>query len=342
MRRDWLAGGSVKTTSLLTLILLVAGVAVAGATPNPALVVLEKQDGSLIIVNPATLEVEARIPVGEDPHEVAVSSDGGTAYVSNYGFFGHGAPGHTISVVDLVSQKSLPPIDLTPLFAPHGLDFAGGELYFTAEGSKVIGRYNPATHKIDWIMGTGQDRTHMLRVFFNPAEIFTANVASGTLSIFQELGTAARTDWEATVVAVGRGSEGFDVTADRRQLWVANAEDGTVSIVDTAAKRVMQTFADTVKHANRLKFTRDGKYALLSDLQSNDLTVLDVASRSVYKKIPLGSPSEGILIAPDGEHAYVALGPGNAVDVIDLANWTVSGRIETGRGPDGMAWVERR
>lgn len=331
----------MKAASLLLQICLVAGIASAGATPNPALVVLEKQDGMLAIVDPATLQVVARVPVGRDPHEVVVSDDGKTAYASNYGFFG-GAPGHTIAVVNLVTQKALPSIDLRPLLAPHGLDFAGGKLYFTAEGSKVIGRYDPATHKIDWVMGTGQDRTHMVRVFFDPNVILTTNVASGTVTIFQAGKSRAATDWELTVVPVGGGSEGFGVTPDRRDLWVANADNGTVSIVDVAAKKVIQTVPDSVKHANRLKFTRDGKYALISDLQSDDLTVLDVARESIYKKIPLGSSSEGILIAPDGHHAYVALGPGNAVDVIDLATWTVSGKIPTGRGPDGMAWAVRK
>ena len=332
----------MKISSLLALVLLIAGVARAGETPNPALVVLEKADRSLIIVDPATLQIVARVPVGLDPHEVVVSADGRTAYVSNYGAFGTGGPGHTIAVVDLVAQKPLAPIDLGPLLAPHGLDFAGGELYFTAEGSKAIGRYNPATHKIDWVMGTGQDRTHMVRVFFNPADIFTSNVASGSISIFQEVESGTRTDWHITVVPVGGGSEGFDVTADRSQLWVANADDGTISIIDIGQKKVVQTIPDSVKHANRLQFTRDGKYALISDLKSNDLTVLDVASLSVFKKIPLGSPSEGILIAPDGKLAYVALGPGNAVDVIDLATWTVSGKIQTGHGPAGMAWAVRK
>ncbi|HUO35026.1 MAG TPA: cytochrome D1 domain-containing protein, partial [Candidatus Acidoferrum sp.] len=151
-----------------------------------------------------------------------------------------------------------------------------------------------------------------------------------------------RPDWSVTVVPVGGGSEGFDVTPDRSQMWVANADDGTVSIVDVAAKKVIQTIPDSVKHANRLKFTRDGKYALISDLQGNDLTVMDVATRKVLRKIPLGSSSEGILIAPDAKRAFVALGPGNAVAVIDLATWTVSGKIQTGRGPDGMAWAERK
>ena len=36
--------------------------------------------------------------------------------------------------------------------------------WFTAEGSKSIGRYDPASGKLDWSMGTGQDRTHMIYV----------------------------------------------------------------------------------------------------------------------------------------------------------------------------------
>jgi len=354
----------MRFTSLLAMALLAAGFAAAGGaaaprarngfsaaeeTPNPALLVLEKEDGTLAIVDPATLQVVARVPVGRDPHEVAVSEDGKTAYASNYSFFGSVGPGRTIAVVDLVAQKPLPPVELSPLLAPHGLDFAGGELYFTAEGSKAIGRYNPATKKIDWVMGTGQDRTHMVRALFNPEVILTTNVSSGTVSIFEPPPTrppgrelpVTRPDWSVTVVPVTTGSEGFDVTPDR-QMWVADADDGTISIIDIARKKVVATITDQVKHANRLQFTRDAKYALVSDLMSNDLTVMDVATRGVFKKIPLGSPSEGILIAPDGKRAFVALGPGNAVAVIDLATWTVAAKIQTGHGPDGMAWAVRR
>src|SRR5579872_5021087 len=144
------------------LVLCVSWFAVGGAalraadTPARALLVLEKAQNTLVILDPASLTIVARVPVGNDPHEVAVSDDGKTAYVSNY------SGGHTISVVDLVAQKPLPPIDLGALRSPHGLEFAGGELYFTAEAAKVVGRYDPATQRIDWVIGTGQDRTHMV------------------------------------------------------------------------------------------------------------------------------------------------------------------------------------
>src|SRR5574340_50168 len=132
----------------------------AGNTPSPALLVLAKQDHTLEIVDPATLKVVAKIPAGNDPHEVVTSPDGKLAYISNYG----SGAFNTISVADLAAQKALPLIDLGALRGPHGLHFAGGELYFTAEVNKIIGRYNPATRKIDWLLGTGQDRTHMIVV----------------------------------------------------------------------------------------------------------------------------------------------------------------------------------
>src|ERR1700720_4054156 len=152
-------------------------------TPSPALLVLEKSDNMLAIVDPATLKIVARVPAGPDPHEVESSSDGKLAYISNYG--GSDSVLHTISVVDLIAQKALPPIDLGALHSPHGLAFAGGKLYFTAETNKVVGRFDPASQKMDWVMGTGQDRTHMVVVSADLGHVFTSNVSSGTISILE-------------------------------------------------------------------------------------------------------------------------------------------------------------
>jgi len=32
----------------------------------------------------------------------------------------------------------------------------------TAEAAKAFGSFDPATQKVDFILGTGQDRTHMI------------------------------------------------------------------------------------------------------------------------------------------------------------------------------------
>lgn len=349
--------------------LLVGGAFTLAQTPSPALLILEKSDNTLAIVDPAGLKILARVPVGQDPHEVVASSDGKLAYVSNYG--GLDSALNTISVVDLMTQKPLAPINLGALRSAHGLAFAGGKLYFTAETNKAIGRYDPASQKIDWVLGTGQDRTHMVEVSEGLDDIFTSNVSSGTISIIEQVTLAnggygpppggnpppgngppsggVRKTWHVTNVPSGRGSEGFDVSPDGKEIWAANAQDGTVTVIDVASKTAMQTFQISVKGANRLRFTRDGKRALVSGLGGGpgsngagpNLVVLDVATHKEIKQFELGGGSAGILITPDGSRAFVAVSAKSKVAVIDLRNLEVSGQIPTGKQPDGLAWAQR-
>src|SRR6266571_6267106 len=157
----------------------------AFAQASPSLLVLSKSDHTVSIVDPASLQVLARVAAGPDPHEIIASDDGKLAYISNYG--GLDSTLNTISVVDLVARKALPPIDLGAMRSTHGLAFAGGKLYFTAETNKVIGRYDPATQSVDWVLGTGQDRTHMVAVSESLDRIFTSNVNSATISIIEQV-----------------------------------------------------------------------------------------------------------------------------------------------------------
>ena len=351
LRGRWRKISDMRLT--LSLVILLAGVIGSGfiaakETPPDALLVLSKNDQTLAIVDPASLQVIARIPVGHDPHEVIASADGGTAYVSNYGSGAY----NTLAVVDLVAQKASAPIDLGALRGPHGLAFVGGKTWFTAEAAKAIGRYDPASQKVDWILGTGQNRTHMIYVSSDMARIVTTNVSSGTVSIIEKAGSqggpppsapgGSAGDWNETVVRVGSGSEGFDVSRDGREIWVANAGDGTVSIIDLASKQVTETLAADVKSANRLKFTPDGKSALISMLRGPDVTVIDYASHKTVKRIAVGHGAAGMVMQPDGARAFVSCSPDDYVAVIDLRSLEVVGHIDVGPNPDGITWVTRR
>jgi YVTN family beta-propeller protein len=146
--------------------------------------------------------------------------------------------------------------------------------------------------------------------------------------------------WTVTTIPVGNGPEGFDVTPDGRELWAAHSRDGAVSIIDLAQKKVTGSIDLQTKRSNRLKFTLDGTLALVSDLDAGEVLVIDVASRKVTKKIPLGRMVEGILMEPGGTRAFVAVNGDNHIAAIDLKTLAVTAKIETGRGPDGMAWVK--
>jgi DNA-binding beta-propeller fold protein YncE len=334
----------------------------AQTMPNPALLVLSKTDHALAIVDPSTTQVVGHVPVGDDPHEIVASTDGKTAYVSNYGFGAF----HTITPIDLVAQKQLTPIDLGALRGPHGLMFQDGKVWFTAEAARAIGSYDPASQKVDWIMGIGQNRTHMIYVFPGSRRIVTTNVNSGSVTILDKFDTPAGVqpqppqsggmseppqgllpgpilppggDWQLTNIAAGERNEGFDVTPDLKQAWTVSPVDGKVYIIDVNQKKLVATIPAGAQRANRLKFTPDGKLALIS--AGPEFVIINVAAQKVIRRITTGHGSGGVLVQPDGLRAYVACSPDDNVAVIDLKTFQIVGHIHPGGNPDGMAWALR-
>jgi YVTN family beta-propeller protein len=320
---------SVCVSLLLTPIL-------ASITLAQSLLVLNKNDATLAIIDPATGKSLGTVPTGEAPHELAVSTDGKLAFAANYGAQ---TPGNTISVIDLATRKELRRVDVSPLRRQHGLYVHDNKLYFTAETNRVIGRYDPATDKIDWLLGTGQAGTHMLLGNKDATTFFTANIGSDSMCVIERGNNPLA--WNVTVVPVGKGPEGFDLSPDGKELWAAHSRDGGLSIVDVASKKVTQTIDVQTKRSNRLKFTPDGAHVLISDDEAGDLVIIDVAGRKVQKRLKLGQHPEGILIVPDGSRAYVALAGDNQLAVIDLKTFEVTTHVTTGANPDGMAWVPK-
>lgn len=332
---------------LLSVMSILWPLAACDAQPQRLLLALSKADHTLSIVEPGTLKILARVPVGEDPHEVVAAPDGKTAYVAIYG----GGAFHEINVIDLVNYKALPSIDTRPLYGPHDLAFIDGKVWFTAEGSKSVGRYDPAGNKLDWSMGTGQDRTHMLHVTPDARKIYTTNMASGTVSILTDSliqpgpnappNAKPRRDWVQDVITVSRGSEGFDVMPDGKTLWTAASSDGAIWVIDLARKKVKTRIDAKAMGANRLKFTPDGKLAFVSSLSTGDVFIYDTKTMKEVKKVSVGRGAAGILADPDGTRVFVACSPDHSVAVIDTRTLEVTGRLDVGRVPDGLAWAKK-
>lgn len=323
--------------ALVVLACALVGPAPAAQTSSARLLVLNKDDANLAIVDPASGNVVGRVPVGQGPHELVTSTDGRFAFAANYGT--GPAPGKTISMIDLASMKELRRIDVSPLSRPHGLAFANGKLYFTAEADKKIARYDPAADKIDWQFETGQATTHMVLATRDARTLFTSNIGGDSVSAIQ---LGADGAWAQTVIPVGKGPEGIDLSPNGREVWSAHSRDGGVSVIDVASKKVLQTIALGTKRSNRIKLTPDAKFALVSDLDAGEIVVLDAPARKEVRRIPLGKMPEGILMPPSGGVAYVAVNGDNFIAVLDLKSWQVTKKIQTGTGPDGMAWVAGR
>jgi YVTN family beta-propeller protein len=320
-------------TVIRGLVLVVLASSALSAQGAARLLVLNKEDATLVIINPSDGKILGTVPTGQGPHELVVSTDGKHAFASNYGT--GPAPGNTISMIDIAAQKEVRRVDVSPLRRPHGLAFANGKLYFSAEANRKIARYDPAADKVDWEFETGLNGTHMVLPTPDGKTLLTSNIGSNSVSIIQQGNDGA---WTQTVVATGKGPEGIDVSADGKTVWSAHSQDGGVSVIDVATKKVLHTIDAGTKRSNRIKLTPDGKFALISDLEAGDLVVLDTATRKEVKRLALGRMPEGILIPPGSTVAYVAVNGDNHVAVVDLKTWTVTKKVQTGTGPDGMAW----
>ena len=323
----------MRKLSVFVLAAVVSAVPVVATQPHPTLLILNKTDATLALVDPATNAVVAKVPTGDAPHEVTVSTDGKYAFVSNYG-----ARTPTISIIDLAARQELRRIAVSPLARPHGLAFYDGKLYFTSETNQVVGRYDPATDKIDAQYQTGQQTSHMVLISRDGKHMFTANIGGNSISIFDRGADGGWTN--PTAVPVGRGPEGLDLSPDGRELWTAHSQDGAVSVIDVAQRAVAATIDLKTRRSNRVKFTPDGAYVLITDLDAGELIVLDARARKEVRRVTLGHMVEGILISPDGSKAYIAEAGDDSVAIVETKTWTVSGRIKPGGGPDGMAWVK--
>ena len=303
----------------------------ASQTPSPArLLVLLRDASALAIVDPVAGTVLGRVPTVRNPHEVTASADGKLAFVAS--------PSGGISVIDLEAQTELRRLDIGPGSEPHDVRFAGGKLYFTAEGYKVIGRYDPRTDQVDWLLGIGQDSTHMLVLSQDHNTIFTANRGSNSVTVVEDV-AAGPPNWRVTAIPVGgEFPEGIDLSPDGREVWTATRNDGGVSIIDVATKEVVQRLNLNMEGANRLRFTPDGKRVLIS--AGSSLVVLDAVARTEITRLDLAP--NAVLVQPDGSRAYAALRGGNRVAVIDLDTLEVVGQIPTGpgSGPGCMFWLE--
>jgi DNA-binding beta-propeller fold protein YncE len=328
----------MRFSAALIVALLAASGPGAHAQSGARLLVLLRNASALAFLEPASGKVLGRVPVVADPHEVAVTPDGRTAFVAS--------PREGISVIDVPAMKELRRVDPGAFSAPHDVLFVAGKLYFTAEGFKTIGRYDPAANKVEWMLGIGQDGTHMMVLARDQQTMWVPNRGSNSVSVIEGV-AGGPPKFKVTAIPVpGKTPEGIDLSPDGRELWTATRGDGGVSIIDTASRKVVQSFNLKLTDANRLKFTPDGKVLIL-DGGAGTLVVVDAASRKEIKRLkvaPGDSGDGGIFVMPDGSRAYLGLRDDHSVVVIDLKTLEIESRLDmgAGSGPGCINWAALR
>jgi YVTN family beta-propeller protein len=333
---------------LLTLLPVLLLTFLAAAPPAAAgtLLVANKAEATLSFVDTGSGEVVATVPTGTGPHEVAVSPDGGTAVVADYGAQ---TPGRTLTVVDVPGAKVLRTIDLGDLRRPHGVAFVDGTtLAVTTEAAKALTLVDVAKGEVLGHVSTGQEVSHMVALAGGRA--WVANIGSGTATVIDLAERKKVAD-----VATGAGAEGIAASPDGKQVWVANREADDVVLVDPKTLEIVARVASP-DFPIRAEVTPDGRWLLVSNAESGDLSVIDAAARKLVRRVDLGQGASdvagrlfgdrfgassvpiGIEIAPDGKTAWIAHANADVVQVVDLTTWKPTGVLEVGKEPDGMGY----
>jgi YVTN family beta-propeller protein len=322
---------------LLAVSLLVS----AAHSQNASLLVAQKGDRSLAVVDPVAGRVLGSVAEGGiTGHEVAASPDGKIAIVPVYGNSGVGKPGtdgQNIVVIDIASQKIVGNIGFDHGVRPHDPVFGpkDGLLYVTTELDKTVTVIDPKTLKIVGTIPTGQAESHMLAISHDGRRGYTANVGPGTVSVL---------DMEARkllkVIPISGNTQRIAVSMDDKWVFTADQTQPRIAVIDAKTDTVAK-WVPMEGMGYGSAPTLDGKWLLMTLPDQNKVAVVDLKTMTVARSVDVGKYPQAIVVRPDGKAAYVSCMRGDQVAEIDLATWKVSRMIATGKLTDGLAWAGR-
>jgi YVTN family beta-propeller protein len=271
----------------------------APAAQDFLLVTIEgSKPGELVWIDPTTDKVTHRMPVGPAPNQLAVTPDGKFAYVpvsdgnwevvdlaqrkiidriftggrphntlcSADGKYAYLAPmgnPHKVTVVDVATHKAVGEIPFSSVVRPIALSKDGKRLYVNVDGLIGIEVADIAERKM----------IHRI-----PAELTD-----------EQKKAASR-------------SHGLAITPDQKEIWECDVEHYDVHVYDLTGDRPKQVA--TVPMGGSvywLTMSPDGKTCYVSVLGNNEVAAVDVGTRKVTARIPVGKQPKRLLVVTPPE-----------------------------------------
>ena len=325
---------------LIASLVFLALAAGGGRVPAPAshgiLVVANQKEHTTLLVDPETRQELAKITVGVNGHEVAVSPDSLFAYVPIYGNSGVGRPGTdgtSIDVIDLHERKLAATIDLSKPLRPHRAEFGrDGLLYVTAELAKAVDVIDPATRKVIAEIPTGAPESHMIIISPDGHRAYTANVGAGSVSV---LDLQMRT--LITVIPIAKTVQRISVSQDGKQVFTHDQDTPRIAVIDTATNKVARWISLPATVYTSVP-TSDGQ-KLLAASPSGKLFVIDLATSKVAESFDIPAATGELLLTPDGRLAFVSCPQAGVIEVFDVPGNKLLQPIKLTPGVDGLAWA---
>ena len=305
-----------------------------------SLLVVNQGDATVSVIDPQTEKQVATIEEhvsGVHGHEIAVSTDGKTAFLPIYGSVGVGKPGidgHEMLIVDVPSRRIIDHVDFGHGVRPHMplLDEASGLLYVTTELDKTVTVIDPKTHRIVGAIPTGAEQSHMLILSHDGKTGYTANVGPGSVSVLDMRGRKT-----LAVIPIAAGVQRIAISNDDRWVFTSDVKQPRMAVIDTSTRKIAK-WIELPGLGYGAKPTADGKSLLVAIPAAGKVAVVDLATMTVKNTVDVPLAPQEVVIRPDQKVAYVSCNTSGKVAAIDLATWKTD-VIVAGPQADGLIWV---
>ena len=308
-------------------------------TGRTGLLAIDKRGCRALFLDPATYQEVARIELPARPHELAITPDHRTAYVSIYGSGVYGnnpQPGRTVVVIDLQRRQQTDTLDLAPYLAPHGLMLdPDGLLYVSCDQSGVVAVVDPARRAVVGAIDVGSKGNHMIAMLPDGSKLYSENEDQAPfVSVLDPRGRRRIGE-----VPIPRGALGLCASADGQRVFVTDGQEPALLVIDTHSDTLVDTVRlDGYAHpAQRVRCSPDGRFVVVTADQEPLATVLDggLAHQSTFE---VAQGPMGVAFHPDGRTALVANHGAGRITIVDLEAGRRTRDFAAGVGVETLAF----
>lgn len=289
---------------------------------------------AVVFVNPLSGRAFAYAGVGWAPRAILATRDGRTLYVANTegDRYAYG----TISVVSTEQYREVDRIEVSPYGGLRGMALgrSGTFLYVASESRRAVLEINLLSRNINRTFVLPRGAPSQVALNETETRLFVTDPVSSTLwAIDLQGGGFAE-------ARVGRGPEGLAVSPDGLTVWVANKDDGTVTVLDPYTLGPVATLV-AGRAPVAIAFTIDGQKALVVVAGESAVAVFGATSRARLQSVPVAGYPSAIAVDPLGRRAYVTSTRDGVISAIDLVDMRAQQSVPVGRIPMGIAWIPR-
>lgn len=261
----------------------------------------------------ATSEAVINTTVTGTPYGVAITPNGQQVLITQNG----------ADAVAFISTSNFtePPFSLTVGSFPRGVavDPTGGYAFVANSGDNTVSKISISGRNIVDTITVADEPWGVAARFDEQNDspvVYVACYLDDSVTVIEK-------DNQTTIINVGDGPIGLAVTPDGSDVYVANNNDDTVSIIDTFTNTVI----DTVSVGNApwgVAIGAEGKYVYVTNSDADTVTVIQTDDRSVVRTFSVGDIPRGISAPLNGTFAYVINQGNGSISRIDMSDDTVT------------------